>query len=318
MHSGFRISPTAVHREPVSGRSVWTARDFSGGEWNYRLRPETLDEIDRGIASGSPDFPLDSFERDADRLRAEVKSGRGFVVLKGLPVDRYSNQDAVRAYLRIAALFGHQLPQNVKLDQVYSVRDEGYSIEKQYGTVGVRFSKTTSGLNFHTDSAPVLLGNTPDIVGLLALQVARKGGASAIVSAGAVHNALLRDNPEALERLYQPFHFDRRAELREGEPSTLFAPVFTYNGSLAVRYFGFYIPKGHEIAGAPLTDRDVAALEALEAAMQPPELAVTFEMERGDIQLINNNFILHSRTAFEDHPEPERRRHLIRLWLKHC
>ena len=122
--------------------------------------------------------------------------------------------------------------------------------------------------------------------------------------------------PDYLERLYSPYHFDRRAELRPGEPSTLLAPVFTFNRSLAVRYFRFYIPKGHEVAGVPLSAADLAPLDFFESVMNRGHLPVTFEMEPGDMQFINNRLILHSRTAFDDYAEPERRRHLIRLWLK--
>jgi len=248
-------------------------------------------------------------------LRQELTAGRGFVAIKGLAAHR-SDRELIATYLDIASSLGSLLPQNIKGEQVYSVRNEGYDIARDYGTVGVRFSKTTSGLHFHTDSAPALLGNTPDVVGLLALQVAKSGGASALVSAHAVHKILQAERPDYLARLHQPYHFDRRAELRPGEPPTLLAPVFTNDGSLRVRYFRFYIPKGHEVAGVPLTASDQEPLDYLEEVMNRPELAITFEMERGDIQFVNNTTILHSRTAFEDHPDPTLRRHLVRLWLK--
>jgi len=262
------------------------------------------------------DFPVPSFRRDAARLRDDLLRGRGFVVIRGLPIERYTDEEATLIYWGIGSFFGTTLPQNVKGDRVYAVRDEGFQIERDYGAVGVRFSKTTVGLDFHTDSAPALLGATPDIVGLLALQTAKSGGDSALVSAPAAHNALRRERPDCLARLYRCYHFDRRAELRSGEPSTLHAPVFTYNGQLAVRYFRFYIPKGHELAGAPLGAADVEALDVFDAVLNRPELHVRFDMQRGDMQFVNNTFLLHSRTAYEDYAEPARRRHLVRLWLR--
>ena len=39
------------------------------------------------------------------------------------------------------------------------------------------------------------------------------------------------------------------------------------------------------------------------------------DLEPGDIQLLNNSVVLHARTDFVDYEEPERRRHLLRLWL---
>ena len=37
--------------------------------------------------------------------------------------------------------------------------------------------------------------------------------------------------------------------------------------------------------------------------------------ELGDIQFLNNHLIVHSRDDYEDWPEPERRRHLVRMLL---
>ncbi len=325
----MRISRTPVHKTPITGPGAWQRSDFpSLAAQSYYLTPATLDEFHGAIqvirnqgkdlsSLTAEDFPAVSFAEDAAGLRDELQRGSGFVVIKGLPIERYTDEEATFIYWGIGAFLGTTLPQNVKGDRVYSVRDEGYKIEKDYGAVGVRFSKTTEGLHFHTDSAPVLMGNTPDIVGLLALRVAKSGGASALVSAPSVHNILLRERPDYLARLYDDYHFDRRAELRPGEPSTLLAPIFTYDGSLRVRYFRFYIPKGHELANVPLSAADIEPLDFLESVMNREELQVTFEMERGDMQFVNNTFILHSRTAFEDYPESQRRRHLIRLWLKH-
>jgi len=291
----MRIEPTPVHRAPVRGPSAWVRADFPDPEvFTYRFDPATFSD------------------RDAAAIRRQLLHGRGFVVLKGMPVDRLPEEELSELYWQLGGKFGRQLPQNVPGDRLYSVRDEGYHIGRDYGRVGVRFSKTTEGLQFHTDSAPALLGNTPDILGLFALQVARSGGESALVSAATLHNCLLAERPDYLERLYQPYHFDRSAEWREGEPRTLLAPIFRWPGRVNIRYFRFYIPKGHALAGAPL---DEAPFDCLDSIANRPELQVTFSLQPGDIQLISNTFILHARTAFEDWPEPARKRHLKRLWI---
>lgn len=321
------IAATAIHRAKLAGPGVWRGDSFhSSNDWTYRLRPRTIEEADRAMrtlrARGldtsrmtAADFPLPSFERDAQALRRELRDGRGFVVLKGLPIERYSSEEATLIYWGISRRLGTPVIQNVRGDTLYSVRDEGVNLEKEYGNIGARTSKTSLGLNFHTDSAPMMAGQMPDLVALLALQVAKSGGASAIVSARTVHNILLEERPHHLERLYQPFHFDRRAELPAGESPTLYAPVFRADGGVEGRYLRMYIPKGHELAGEPLREADIAALDSLDAVMARPELVVKFDMERGDMQYVNNRFILHARTAFEDWPEPERKRHLVRLWL---
>jgi alpha-ketoglutarate-dependent taurine dioxygenase len=326
MESG--IAPTAVHDAPFTTPGAWTRADFSDpADWTYSLQAETIVELEqalcrirergKNLANLQPaDFPLPSFENDAALLRHELGAGRGFVVLKGLPIDRYTDEEATMLYWGIGSFFGTTLPQNVKGDRVYAVRDEGYKIERDYGTVGVRFSKTTEELHFHTDSAPALMGNTPDVVGLLALQVARSGGESRLVSAQTVHNTIRTLRPDHLARLYRPYHFDRSVELRDNEPQTLHAPILRYRDTLSIRYFRYYIPKGHEIARAPLGAEDIEPLDSLDAIANREELQVSFNMERGDMQFLNNTSVLHSRTAFQDYPDPGQRRHFVRLWLK--
>jgi alpha-ketoglutarate-dependent taurine dioxygenase len=159
-------------------------------------------------------------------------------------------------------------------------------------------------------TSPMLAGYTPDVVCLLAPQ-------SAILSGNTAHNIILEERPEYLDRLYAPYHMDRRAELPPGEPPTMAVPVFAYDGQLAVRYLRLYITKGHEVAGAPLTLADTDPLDFLDDVMRRSHLPVTFQMECGDMEFVNNVFILHSRTEFEDHAEPERKRQYVRLWLKY-
>ena len=322
------VAPTPVHKAPITGPGAWRRCDFAGpADWSYRLKPETLAELDRAVRRvrekgknisklTAEDFPVPSFQRDAATLRREVLDGRGFVVIKGLPVDRYTEEEASMIYWGIGTFFGATLPQNVKGDRLYAVRDEGQNISRDYGAVGVRFSKTTVGLQFHTDSAPMFQCHTPDIVALFALQTAKSGGSTALVSAQTLHNIILEERPDCLERLYRGYHFDRRAELKPGESPTLFAPIFTFDGCLKIRHFPFYIHKAPEITGIALTAADIEPLEFLDSVCQREGLTVTFDMEPGDMQFVSNTFILHSRTAYEDYPEPERRRHLVRLWLE--
>lgn len=316
-----------MHRQRIDGPTAWRGADFADtAAWSYRLPASAIEEFDRSLrrirqtgkaieALTAVDFDVPTFLPDAAALGREVRQGRGFVLIKGLPRERYSELEACTIYWGVGALLGAAVPQNLKGEVLYSVRNEGVNLDRDYGQTGARTSKTTLGLNYHTDSAPVMAGHFPEIVGLLALATAKSGGESAIVSAATLHNIVLAERPDLLDRLYAPYHFDRRAELPPGAPPTLFAPVFTYRGRVAIRYLRFYIPKGHEQAGVPLTAADLEPLDFIDEAMQRPEMPVTFAMDPGDMQFVNNVFILHSRTAFEDHPEPERRRHLMRLWL---
>lgn len=321
----MEIAPTPVHASLFSGPGAWTGNKFKHtSESVYHFRPETLAEIDAivrqhrekpdGLARGGG-WPLPSFEADAAGLRNELRTGRGFVVLRGLPLDRYSDEEATSIYWGLGTRFGSPLPQNARGDLLYSVRDEGHVNDYGAPRLRVQVSKTRGALNFHTDGAPAWMGVTPDILGLFALGTARSGGASVLVSAQTAHNVIFEERPDCLARLYQAYYFDRTAETRPGDSAFLCAPVFRFDGSLAVRYFRYYMTQGHALAGLVLKDLDLEALDVLEDVMNRPELQAVFEMEPGDIQLVSNFFVLHSRTAYEDHEEPERQRHLKRMWI---
>jgi alpha-ketoglutarate-dependent taurine dioxygenase len=321
---------TPMHDALFTGRGAWRGADFAGAEpWTYRLSAQALAEFDaamrrirdsgREISSLTrADFPAPSFAADGRALRQEVVAGRGFVVVTGVPIDRYTDAEATLLYWGIATWLGQPIPQNAQDDYLFAVRDEGYNFHRDYGSAGVRISRTASAIEFHTDSSANYAGYTPDIVALLALRPAKSGGMTALVSAQTVHNILLQERPECLRRLYEPYYFDRRAELRPGDSPTLLAPVYSCEDALAIRFFRFNLMKGHETAGVPLAPADLEAVEALEETCRREDLPVCFDMRRGDMQFVNNRTVLHSRTAFEDHAEPELRRHLLRLWMRYC
>ncbi len=315
------------HAGVFEGPQTWTARDFpSPANWILQLPEETRLELKSAVvlavrqgaepATLQPeDFPLPSLAFTAAEVRKRLTQGRGFVVLRGLDLDDYDQHETRLLYAGLGCHIGAIIPQTVRGDCLYSVRDEGIRMEAEYGRTGVRFSKTNSAFDFHTDSPSRVSGRTPDFIGLLVLRTAKSGGDSALVSGYALHNMLHAERPDVLDRLYQPFWVDRRAELPPGEEPVLPVPVFAFDGWLTVRYLRFYITKGQEWKGEPLTGADVEALDAFEEFMRRPDVAVQVPLERGDIQLISNTFLLHSRTSYEDHAEPERKRHYIRLWL---
>lgn len=323
---------TPVYRELITDSTAWRRDDLGQLEHSYYLlKPETIDEIDALIAqfreSGTDvtayitgmleahEEPLHSMADDAQQLRQQLRHGSGFVIIRGVPVERYSFDEACLAYAAITAFFGTLQVQSRQGEVFYSVRDEGFQIDA-HGQTGVRGTKSTAKLHFHTDSAPAHRGNTPDVLGLLCLHPSKSGGTSLLVNAHVVHNIILQEQPQYLERLYQPYHFDRRAEIDADEAPTLYAPVMRYEQGLDMRYNELYILTGHEAADVPLKAADIGPLSFIKKVTNRDELVLRLELARGDIQLINNHYILHARTAFEDYPEPERKRHLIRLWLQ--
>jgi Taurine catabolism dioxygenase TauD, TfdA family len=322
-----RTSASQPNPNRFEGPQAWTARNFSASsDWVLPFHDETLRELKSAIAYAKrhdtdaaaikrEDFPLPSFAVTAEEIRRRLRDGSGFVVLRGLQLEDYSEDEARLLYAGLGTHLGTIIPQNLRGDRLYSVRDEGIRVEAEYGRTGVRFSKSNAAFDFHTDSPSRVAGNTPDFIGLLILQTAKVGGESALVSGYTLHNILSDERPDILDRLYQPFWVDRRAELPPGEEPVLPVPVFMFAGRLTVRYLRFYITKGHEWKGEPLSSADLEALDVFEEVMRRPDIAASVPAQRGDLQLVSNTFLLHSRTSYEDYAEPERKRHYLRLWL---
>jgi hypothetical protein len=258
-------------------------------------------------------FPLPDTDPRADDLRPvldRLERGPGFVILTGVPRERYSAEEWTARYWQLGQLLGDPAEQNVQGTLLYDVRDTGQDVRS-----GVRFSVTNAESGFHTDNS--FGADVVDYVGLLCLHSARAGGVNQLVSAYAVHERLRARHPDLLPLLYAPFHIDRRGGVRPGESATAHFPILQRDGDeLVCRYLRYWIEAGHEKAGEPLTPDQVRALDALDGVAREEDLRVEFALELGQILFVNNRWILHNRTAFVDHPEPGRRRHLVRLWLR--
>ncbi len=238
-----------------------------------------------------------------------LEKGRGFVVIE-LPPERFAKEQWPTVYWLVGQLLARPIEQNVQGTILYDVRDTGQDVR-----YGARFSVTNTESTFHTDNA--FCEEATDYVGLLCIQPARTGGLSQVVSAHAVHNRLLREQPELLKTLYQTFHVDRRSGVRPGEGPTVRVPVMQWDGQgLFMRYLRYWIEAGHEKVGEPLTPAQTQAFDALDKVLADPSLRAEFALKPGDMFFTNNRWILHNRTGFEDYAEPERKRHLVRLWLR--
>ncbi len=300
--------------EPVTGPAVWYGRELARDEsWIYRLSPKALAEVDaalqavkaRGLALeeiGKADFQLPTFAAELTAVGEELEWGRGFVLLRGLPAERYTAEEFGIIFWGIGCHFGAPTPQNGKGDLLGHVRDEGRSLEDR----SARGYQTRASQGLHVDRC--------DIVGLLCLQTAKSGGVSLLVSSMAIYNEMLRRCPWYVGVLYKGFATDMRGEEVPGGPPVYYRPVYSYfDGRLTCGFNYTYIRSGQEKIGQPLSAVETEALDAFYEIAY--ELALPMSFERGDIQLVNNYVLLHDRTEYEDYPEPERRRHLLRLWL---
>ena len=302
----------------LQDRAAWT-----GATLDYRsdglhvLSDHEVAEIDAALAHlrdlGERDFPeitpetfplptLGAFLRD---LRDELRFGRGFVLLRGIPRERYSTDDMARIYFGLGVHIGSPLPQSWQGELL------GHVIDVSDVEPGARGYHAGGAQRFHTDSC--------DIVSLMCLQAAKSGGASRICSSIAVHRRLGRERPDLLQVLYDGFVFRRRevdAEYGSGVLVRRIAIFACAGEEISVYLSGDYPNRAVAAGDAVMTPIQREALDAVQQIAASPATYLDMSIGEGDIQFLNNRLLLHGRTGYEDYPEMARRRHLMRLWLR--
>ena len=252
------------------------------------------------------DLALASMRPVIEDAVSSLSTGRGFVLLRGFPVDGLGAAAAELAYTGFGLHLGTPVGQDAKASLLGHVRDERVPRTGPH----VRLYQTHERQDFHTDGA--------DIVGLLCLHRAVAGGESRLASAHAVYNHILDTRPDLLEVLYQPFAWDRNDEQPAGDPPYFELPaILDLDGVPRIFYIGWYIRDAQRHPDAPrLTEEQIDAMQLVEATANDPIFCVEMNFQPGDIQLIANWNILHAREAYMDADDPAERRHLLRLWLK--
>ncbi|MDH6284924.1 TauD/TfdA family dioxygenase [Prescottella agglutinans] len=300
IHAAGTSSPS---RRPVDAPSVWSPNDFpTDRAWSYEL---TETQIDRLVEYGRG-APIDelrsAFANQSTRWASLLSDGPGFLRIRGFPVHSHPADQTARSYLGLGLLLGSPVPQDRAGNLVADIRDE-----RGAAVIGRRY-QTNLAQDFHTDAA--------DLVGLLCLRSAKTGGESRIVSAHTVYNEMLRTAPELLEVLYAPMPWSRNNSNRGASPFFELAPITDVDSIPRIFLIPWYIWQSQHHGAAPrLTDDQVAALTLMTEIAARPELHIEMIFEPGDLQLLNNTTVLHSRAAYADHEDPARRRHLLRLWL---
>jgi alpha-ketoglutarate-dependent taurine dioxygenase len=256
------------------------------------------------------DFELDATRRFMRVVKDRIDTGLGFAIVDRLPVDRWSESGSRAVWWLLASMVSRPVAQKWDGTSYYDVYDRGIPIGD-----GVRPDTTNNDQNYHTDNSFGCI--PPDYVGLFCLRTAMEGGISGLVSFATVHEEMRRRHPELLARLYRPFHFDRQYEHPAGEERTILHPMFERHGSrLAARLSLYHLRNGYRVSGLAMDAEGKAATDAFEEILATPGLGANFHFEPGQIQLVDNLAIGHKRTGFRDWPEPDRKRLLIRLWLR--
>ena len=306
----------------IDSPATWRAETLLDNDGRIELDANCQAEIDRAATELAvnplpvevlkvSDVEMPSCQATMARVRVQLEDGIGFAVVDRLPVERFDRDISRKLYWLWMAMTGRPVAQAWTGTMVYDVLDTG---KKSTAGSGIRSSKTNGGQSYHCDNTFNL---PPDFVGLLCLQTAKKGGTSGLLSLETVYNLLLEEFPEYLPRLYQPFYYDRQGEHAPDDLRWSYKPVFESDGDRINAYFNpRRVEHGYEMRGLEMDDETRRAINALQRVSERSGLGKDFIFERGQIQIVNNKRLAHRRTAFRDWPEPERRRHLVRMWLR--
>jgi hypothetical protein len=296
---------------------VWRVSDISDRDrWTVTLsdvqRHEIIDTARQAASDGRTvstlrreDVPLPSFRDEVRAWSHALDEGRGFLLLRGFPVETLAPAEIELAYVGLGLQLGTPVGQDRQANVLSHIRDERIPRVDP----SVRLYRTNARQDFHTDGS--------DIVGLLCLHQAQHGGQSRIASSMAIYNEILSTRPDLLDVLYEPLHWDRNGEESPGEdPYFSLAPLNDVAGLPRFFYIGWYITDAQRHPAAPrLTEAQLEAMALIEQLANDPAFHVEMAFEPGDIQLLANAKILHAREAYQEAEDLSERRHLLRLWL---
>lgn len=318
---------SAVSAQPLAGPAVWTGEDLRHStDWIWSLTPAEVDELDaalravqrRGLrwpAMTRDDFPIPRLARSLAEVSRALEDGRGLVLLRRIPVERYGEDELRILYWGLGLHLGTPRYQNAQGELIGDVRDEN----RLYGEVrevdparageprtSRNKARSAGPLRFHTDRV--------DVVTLLCVRAAARGGLSKVVSGPAVHNAILARRPDLHALLCAPYYHSREGEAG-GRQRYYPMPIFGMrDGRFTSQYSRTFVENAQGIPGVPpLTAAQNEALDLWAEVCE--ELCYAMDVRPGDIQLLNNHVVYHARTTYEDDPRPGRDRFLMRLWL---
>ena len=317
---------------PITGACAWLGKDIAHStRWIRDLRPADVAEIEaalegverRGLAWHEirrEDFLLPNLGALLSEIAEELENGCGMMKLRGLPVARYGEDQLRRLYFGLGSNLGTPVYQNRSGELMRFIRDEGADVGKKYGQIErVRmadgkpflssYARTLGNgpLRFHTDRT--------DVVALLCVRQATKGGVSTICSSVSVMNEMLRRRPDLCALLFEPYYRSRHGEESENAENVYVLPVFGVRDGRFTSHFSLtYIEAAQTVAGVP--KMSAAQKEALDMLLAlAKELSFEMTLEPGDIQFLNSHITYHGRTPFEDDASIGQDRLLMRLWL---
>ena len=308
-----------IVRSPINSPGAWRGPELDQSrDWILPITPDQQAELMDATAAaraehidlnelGPESFALPGLHSLIQEIESRIEDGRGLVVLRGLDLTGLTAEDAGMIFYALGQHMGRAIKQNAKGHLLGHVRDTGRDITKD---PNVRGYQTRIGLPFHTDTST-------DLLGLLCFQTAKEGGESFLAPLMTIYNEILRREPELIDTLYETFHYDCREEKHpDGLPFYSRTAASFHAGKLSLRHNSGYAKSSQRHPDCPrLTEDQIRVMREIDRLSFDPEIHFSTRLERGDMLFLNNYQVMHARSAFVDHEAPEKRRHLMRLWL---
>ncbi len=300
------------------GKANWLAADMKDtNEWMISLSAALIADLDNALQSAKAvgvtidkltkdNFPLEVFDKLVPEIQDRLENGRGIVVLRGLPAEKYSRDDLRLMYWGMGLYLGTAVSQSSKGDLLGDVRNFGQDVNSATG----RGYMSKQSLGFHTDTA--------DVVALIVMRAAKSGGRSMICSSIAIRNEVAATRPDLLEVLYKPFKWSWKGQEAAGESPYYEQPIYSeHDGKFSCRHIATHIFAAHENYKelGELPAKQLEAIKLVNQLANDERFHFGMMFEPGDIQLLNNHVTYHARTEFDDFPQEDRKRHLLRMWL---
>ena len=315
--ANFNPRSTLVDMMSEDSPAAWRVADLaSDTSWIFHIDDAARAQVLRAVdAAYDPDKSLFDYTReDFDlgpawdviaRAIAEAHHGRGFALVRGMPRAGLGELQFELMNWAVGLHAGVARPQGLMSQYISPVRDAG----TDYRAASGRGYSSNAQLDFHADGA--------DLVTLACYNTARAGGQSMVSSSISAREELIAQRPDLARIAHQDFYFSRQSEQAPDEEPFYGQPLFDIEDG---RVFGKWnrnrVQSAQKLEGVPpLTPAQRETMDVLDAILCRADLMFTMDLQPGDLQILNNHVMLHSRTGFVDFDEPAHKRLLSRLWL---
>ena len=303
--------------EKFNTRACWKTSDLKNKtDWIFQITDkekkqlhdliQSIYEKDKNLFDYSPnEFDFGSSWSTIEKALAEALHGRGLAIVRGLPRNDLSHEEFRLLSWGIGLRAGVARPQGLASQYIAAVRDVGTN----YRAANGRGYSSNAKLDFHVDGA--------DLTTLTCYNKAKSGGQSMISSGVTAQSHLIKERPDLAETAKEYFYFSRQSEQADDETPFYGQPLFEEeNGQLFCKWNRNRVQSAQNLEGVPkLSATQRETMDVLDEILRRPELMYTMYLEPGDMQILNNYTMFHSRTDYIDFDKESEKRCLYRLWL---